>query len=57
MNFKDFKKAGHWPTLLASFLYFDFSFMAWVTLGPLVVYIAKELNIPVAEKFTPCRIL
>ena len=52
MNFKDFKKAGHWPTLLASFLYFDFSFMAWVTLGPLVVYIAKELNIPVAEKFT-----
>jgi len=52
MNFKDFKKAGHWPTLLASFLYFDFSFMAWVTLGPLIVYIAKELNIPVGEKFT-----
>ena len=52
MNLKDFKKAGHWPTLLASFLYFDFSFMAWVTLGPLIVYIAKELNIPVGEKFT-----
>lgn len=52
MNFKDFKKAGHWPTLLASFLYFDFSFMAWVTLGPLIVYISKELNIPVGDKFT-----
>ena len=52
MNLKDFKKAGHWPTLLASFLYFDFSFMTWVTLGPLIVYITKELNIPVGEKFT-----
>jgi NNP family nitrate/nitrite transporter-like MFS transporter len=52
MNLKDFKKAGHWPTLLASFLYFDFSFMTWVTLGPLMVYISKELNIPVGEKFT-----
>ncbi len=52
MNLKDFKQAGHWPTLLAAFLYFDFSFMAWVTLGPLVVYITKELHIPIAEKFT-----
>ena len=52
MNLKDFRQAGHWPTLLASFLYFDFSFMAWVTLGPLVVYITKELSIPVGEKFT-----
>jgi NNP family nitrate/nitrite transporter-like MFS transporter len=52
MNFKDFKKAGHWPTLLACFLYFDFSFMAWVTLGPLMVYIAKQLGIPVGDKFT-----
>ncbi len=52
MNLKDFKKAGHWPTLLASFLYFDFSFMTWVTLGPLMIYIAKDLNIPVADRFT-----
>ena len=52
MNFKDFKKAGHWPTLLASFLYFDFSFMVWVTLGPLMVYITRQLSIPVGEKFT-----
>lgn len=52
MNFKDFRKAGHWPTLLAAFLYFDFSFMVWVTLGPLVIYITKELNLPLEEKFT-----
>lgn len=52
MNFGDFKKAGHWPTLLATFLYFDFSFMTWATLGPLILYITRELNIPAGEKFT-----
>ena len=36
MKFAEFKKAGHWPTLLAAFLYFDISFMAWVALGPLI---------------------
>ena len=40
------------PTLFGCFLYFDFSFMVWVTLGPLIVYITKQLNIPVEEKFT-----
>lgn len=52
MDFGAFRKAGHWPTLLAAFLYFDFSFMVWVTLGPLIVYISTDLQIPVAEKFT-----
>jgi NNP family nitrate/nitrite transporter-like MFS transporter len=52
MKFKELTQAGHWPTLIASFLYFDFSFMTWVTLGPLMVYIAKELQIPVGDKFT-----
>jgi NNP family nitrate/nitrite transporter-like MFS transporter len=52
MNLKEFRSVGHWPTLLASFLYFDVSFMAWVTLGPLVVYLTRDLNIPVGEKFT-----
>ena len=28
-----FLKSGHWPTLLAAFLYFDLSFMVWVVLG------------------------
>ena len=52
MKFAEFKKAGHWPTLLAAFLYFDISFMAWVALGPLMVYIAHDMNLAVSEKFT-----
>lgn len=52
MDFQNFRKVGHWPTLLAAFLYFDFSFMAWVTLGPLIVYITKDLNLPLEAKFT-----
>jgi len=52
MKFAEFKKAGHWPTLLAAFLYFDISFMAWVALGPLVLYIARDMNLAVNEKFT-----
>jgi len=52
MNLNDFKKAGHWPTLLAAFLYFDIGFMAWTALGPLIVYITKELSLPIEEKFT-----
>ena len=52
MKLDDFKKAGHWPTLLAAFLYFDIGFMAWTALGPLIVYITREMNIPVDEKFS-----
>ncbi|HLF97505.1 MAG TPA: nitrate/nitrite transporter [Methylococcaceae bacterium] len=52
MNLKEFKQAGHWPTLLAAFLYFDVSFMVWVMLGPLSLYITKDLGLAVEEKFT-----
>jgi NNP family nitrate/nitrite transporter-like MFS transporter len=52
MNLKEFKQAGHWPTLLAAFLYFDISFMVWVVLGPLALYITQELNLPIEDKFT-----
>ena len=38
-----FWKAGHAPTLFASFLYFDLSFMVWYVLGPLGVQIAADL--------------
>ncbi len=47
---RGFLRAGHWPTLLASFLYFDLSFMVWVLLGPLAVFIAKELHLDPAHK-------
>lgn len=52
MKLDDFKKAGHWPTLLAAFLYFDISFMAWVSLGPLMIYITKGMQIPVEDKLS-----
>ena len=47
---KSFWKAGHPPTLLAAFLYFDLSFMVWVVLGPLGVQIAKDLGLNAAQK-------
>lgn len=47
---KGFLKAGHLPTLFASFLYFDLSFMVWVLLGPLGVAIAKQLHLDPAHK-------
>lgn len=51
MDFKEFRKAGHWPTLLSAFLYFDVSFMVWVVLGPLALYISQDLALSVEEKF------
>jgi NNP family nitrate/nitrite transporter-like MFS transporter len=47
---KGFLKAGHLPTLISAFLYFDLSFMVWVILGPLGVQIAKTLGLNAAEK-------
>jgi MFS transporter, NNP family, nitrate/nitrite transporter len=40
-----FLKAGHFPTLVACFLYFDVSFAIWVLLGPLGVFIAEDLHL------------
>src|SRR6266403_61228 len=45
-----FFKAGHAPTLLAAFLYFDMSFMVWVMLGPLGVQIANDLHLDAGQK-------
>lgn len=47
---KGFLQSGHFPTLLAAFLYFDLSFMCWVLLGPLGIQIAKALNLSPADK-------
>lgn len=47
---RSFLKAGHTPTLLSSFLYFDLSFMVWVILGPLGVAIAKDFDLDPAQK-------
>ena len=50
MQKTSFWKAGHTPTLLASFFYFDLSFMVWVILGPLAVQISKDLGLTAAQK-------
>ncbi|WP_297494422.1 NarK/NasA family nitrate transporter [Acidocella sp.] len=47
---KNFLKAGHLPSLVAAFLYFDFSFMCWVLLGPLGIQISKALHLDPAHK-------
>jgi NNP family nitrate/nitrite transporter-like MFS transporter len=47
---KGFLRAGHLPTLIAAFLYFDLSFMVWVMLGPLGVQIAKDLHLEPGQK-------
>ena len=51
MDYQDFRRTGHWPTLLSAFLYFDVSFMVWVVLGPLALYITQDLALGVEEKF------
>ena len=50
MNRSAFLKAGHPPTLLAAFLYFDLAFMVWVILGPLGVQISRDLGLTHAQK-------
>ena len=45
MALKELKGQGHWPTLLAAFLYFDFSFMVWTMLGPLAAEISESLKV------------
>jgi len=42
MKLSDFRQAGHWPTLLCAFLYFDVSFMIWVLMGALSTSIALD---------------
>jgi NNP family nitrate/nitrite transporter-like MFS transporter len=45
MNLRDFRRAGHWPTLLCAFLYFDISFMVWVLVGAVANSVAPEFGL------------
>ena len=45
MKLSDFRKAGHTPTLISAFLYFDVSFMVWVLMGPLAPFIRDTLKL------------
>jgi NNP family nitrate/nitrite transporter-like MFS transporter len=50
MNVRSFLKAGHAPTLLCAFLYFDISFMVWVLLGALANSIVPEFGLTDSQR-------
>jgi len=47
---KGFFKSGHFPTLMAAFLYFDVSFMVWVLLGPLAPFLSQQFHLTAYQK-------
>jgi len=49
-DFKAFLRSGHWPTLLAAFLYFDFTFAIWVLNGAMAPFISETFNLDAAQK-------
>src|SRR6476660_3141857 len=50
MDTKSFFKSGHFPTLMAAFLYFDVSFMVWVLLGPLAPFLGEQMHLTATQK-------
>lgn len=50
VRIKDFLRSGHTPTLFSAFLYFDISFMVWVMLGALGVFVSEEFGLSAAQK-------
>jgi NNP family nitrate/nitrite transporter-like MFS transporter len=48
-NLKAFMKSGHPPTLLAAFLYFDFSFAVWVLNGAMGPFISEQFHLTQGE--------
>ncbi len=50
MTLRQLRTAGHWPTLLAAFVYFDVSFCVWYLLGPLGNFVADDLALTATQK-------
>src|SRR3972149_99993 len=50
MMLTDLRMNGHWPTLLSAFVYFDVSFMIWVLIGALGVFIAQDFRLSATLK-------
>jgi len=48
-SYKAFLKSGHLPTLLAAFLYFDFSFAVWVLNGVMGPFISEAFHLSPAQ--------
>jgi NNP family nitrate/nitrite transporter-like MFS transporter len=43
-------RTGHWPSLVAAWLHFEVSFMAWVLIGALGVFISRDLGLSATQK-------
>jgi NNP family nitrate/nitrite transporter-like MFS transporter len=43
-------RSGHPPTLFSAFLHFDISFMVWVLIGALGIYISRDLDLTTVQK-------
>jgi NNP family nitrate/nitrite transporter-like MFS transporter len=50
MNLREFRRAGHAPTLFSAFLYFDVSFMIWLLPGALANSIVADFGLSDAQK-------
>ena len=50
MKTSSFRSSGHGPTLVASLVHFDISFMVWVLLGALGAYVGSDLGLTPAQK-------
>jgi NNP family nitrate/nitrite transporter-like MFS transporter len=50
MRLRDLSRTGHWPTLVGAFVYFDVSFMIWVLIGALGVFIAQDFALSATLK-------
>jgi len=49
-NFRTFVRSGHWPTLLAAFLFFDFTFAIWVLNGAMGPFIGESFHLTPIQK-------
>ena len=43
-------RSGHWPSLLAAWLHFEVSFMTWVLVGALGIFIAADFGLTATQK-------
>jgi NNP family nitrate/nitrite transporter-like MFS transporter len=50
MSLEDFRRAGHWPTLLCAFVYFAFSSVVWVLLGAMGNVLAEDFCLSPGQK-------
>jgi NNP family nitrate/nitrite transporter-like MFS transporter len=50
LNFREFLKHGHAPTLWAALIYFTFSFAIWVINGSMAPFITEALHLSPAQK-------